>query len=77
MTDALDKRLMALAELEHNWDSYGALPISMETLCMAEHMIKATDVPGVQIVPGSDGSVQLEWHTKELDMEIWIKVPEE
>lgn len=76
MNDELRKQFKALEDLEPNWDSYGALPISMETLCMAEHMINVTQVPGVQIAPRPDGSVQLEWHTKELDMEILIKVLE-
>jgi hypothetical protein len=64
VTDAMGK----LAELPANWDSYGAPPIS------ADAMLRATVwLRNAQVVPCSDGGVQLEWHSEGCDVEITFR----
>lgn len=69
-------QLKALQLLQFNWDSYGGVPVRGEVLRSAANLLcemagKRTPVPSV--VPTSDGSVQVEWHTRGIDLEVkWI-----
>lgn len=77
-----------LSELTAGWDGPRSIPISQEALSRATTYVGTAldsfaDVNAPRLVPGGDGSVQIEWHTKhgelELDiypdgeMSIWIK----
>lgn len=67
-----------LLSMPHNWDSYGARPIDHANVGAAIElafalMIDGTPAPAV--VPTSGGGVQLEWHTRGIDLEIEIRSP--
>lgn len=74
-------RLTELAALEHDWDSYGGLPLSPEAMEMAQSfMIDVVDRFGrageravpYSLMPIVDGGVQLEWRGQERDVELNI-----
>jgi hypothetical protein len=71
-----NKSLLAIVALNNNWDSYGANRISPK-VAEATHdllwnvMQKTTPAP--QVVPSANGSIQLEWHLKRIDLEIEVK----
>ena len=64
-----------LIDLEPGWDGYGAKALRPETLFLAEKLAKAivgAGLPWPQIVPGTHGDAQLEWHTEEYEIELHI-----
>ena len=61
----LERKLQALATLLPNWDSYGGRPSSRLALDGARRFFD-----GAQVVPMSDGGIQLEWHLPGFDLEI-------
>ena len=68
-------RLVALTELEPNWDSYGSGRVHARAVATALRLLVATvgqGVTGPSVVPTSDGGVQLEWHepTTHLELEV-------
>lgn len=65
-------RLFNLMRLGQNWDSYGAQPVqgwsAREALkVLTDIMDDNTPLPS--IVPTPEGHVQIEWHTKGIDLE--------
>ena len=74
--DELQSRLNELTGLERGWDGYDALPVSyacasfaaslMETICV-------DSVPAPSLVPGPDGTIQIEWHRAGFDIEVHIR----
>lgn len=52
-----------LAELPHNWDSYGAKPITSRAIMTLENF---------SVVPLSNGGIQLEAHQGDTHVEIVI-----
>lgn len=62
---ALEK-LESLRLLKSNWDSYGAASISPEAIATASQFLQP------DIVPTSQGGIQLEWHNFGIDLEIEI-----
>lgn len=66
----------ALRQLERNWDSYGAVPVNRMFLTEAASLLRElarSRTPAPSVVPTSDGSVQLEWHTRGIDLEVrWV-----
>jgi len=66
-------RVNALLVLPHNWDSYGGRPVSLIAAKDAISWLNEVAPPGLSIpsiVPGSDSSIQLEWHTRGIDFEV-------
>lgn len=61
----LEQKLGRLAGLPANWDGEGSKSVSFTALQIAEAMIRPP-----QIVPCSDGGVQLEWHENGYDIEL-------
>jgi len=62
-----------LLSLPENWDSYGALRVSPDRVNAAmTFMLETTlaDTPVPSVVPTSSGGVQIEWHTKGIDLEV-------
>jgi hypothetical protein len=62
-----------LGELPINWDSYGAKQISPVLINTAKdilHQLAPHDAPAPSVVPTVDGSVQIEWHTRGIDLEV-------
>lgn len=67
-----------LLSLRANWDSYGAPPTNPWSVVAALQFLFMTmqqDTPAPAVVPTSRGSVQLEWHTRGIDLEIQIESP--
>lgn len=77
-----------LASLRAGWDGQGSIPVSQKALflatCHTRFALKdVDDVSAPHLVPGGDGSLQVEWHARhgelELDinprgdMSIWIR----
>ncbi len=77
----VDPTLRALGEilaLRSNWDSYGANPVDPHTAAAVVGLCLETmrsDSPAPSIVPTSRGGVQLEWHTRGVDLEVEIASP--
>lgn len=73
--DLVRIKLQKLAKLPENWDSYGALRISPVALAATDLLLNLlilldTELPSV--VPLTDGGIQLEWCTKNCDIEAQI-----
>jgi hypothetical protein len=72
------ERLLSLTKLEVGWDGRQGKPVSVEHAFFALRIlgrIYFNGAPPAQIVPSSDGSVQLEWHTRGADLEVHIMSP--
>ena len=65
-----------LLQLPEDWDSYGASLITDEAIAGAAEVLVGLhpplEAPQPDVVPGSSGSVQLEWHRSGADVEIHI-----
>lgn len=72
------KDVNKLISLPQNWDSYGAMQISVYNAVAALRLlitIMKDDTPKPAFIPTNQGSVQLEWHTGGIDLEIEILSP--
>ena len=77
---AVAQSLNRISDLRANWDSYGARPVPQDTLEFAFKKIVdlRNDNPNLPIpLIGATvtGGVELEWHDKDLDLELHIKAP--
>jgi hypothetical protein len=73
--DRAGVRLYQFGKLPENWDSYGAKPVSAAARNAAFHLLGGLSSPSTPepiLVPTSDGSVQIEWHTGGIDLEVRI-----
>jgi len=71
-------KLIALSNMRENWDGYGAQQLRRDTAFFALdvlHGVMSPRTPIPQIVPSASGGVQLEWHTRDIDLEITISKP--
>lgn len=76
--ESVNNRLQDLIRLEEGWDGYAAFPVSFENAMFAFRMLESIcrhDSPTPQIVPGTSGDLQIEWHTNCGDIELWVKGP--
>lgn len=67
-----------LLNLPAGWNSYGALPIAPQTAVQAIQLLAVFIGPGTPapaVVPRVRGGIQLEWHTKSIDVEVYIDSP--
>lgn len=87
--DQLAGNARGIATLKAGWDGPGSVAISPEILARAIFYVDtalkdaASDVVAPRLVPGGDGSIQIEWHTRrgelELDldtdgtMSVWVR----
>jgi hypothetical protein len=72
------KRLEELIRLERGWDGYAGSPVSFVNATFALSMLKSicdSQTPAPQIVPGSSGDLQVEWHTFRGDVELHVRTP--
>lgn len=72
------KRLEAIRDLEQGWDGYQAKPVTLANIVFALNMLESTcgsEVPAPQLVPGTDGDLQIEWHTLKGDVELRVLAP--
>lgn len=62
-----------LLHLDENWDSYGAPrpdPASVRRALELACEVMTESTPPPSVVPTSRGCVQLEWHTRGIDLEV-------
>jgi len=70
--------LNELAALPRGWDGYNGRPVRFDCAYFALSMLEAicpADGPAPQIVPGSNGDLQLEWHMPNEDIELHVRGP--
>lgn len=71
MVEALSR----LLHLERGWDSYGGQAIDprcAEVALERLNLLLPADAPAPRVVPTCAGDIQLEWHTRGIDLEIEI-----
>lgn len=76
--DIVKARLNELVLLGQGWDGYRGVPVSFVNANFALRMLEAVcgaDAPYPQIVPGADGDLQIEWHTRSADIEVHVIGP--
>src|SRR2546423_9954773 len=76
--DSVGNRLEDLIRLERGWDGYRGAPVSFEIAHFAVRMLEVAcglEAPVPQIVPGSQGDLQIEWHTEHGDVELDVLAP--
>lgn len=69
----LNSRLNELTSLVQGWDGYEGVPVSWDCATFAANLIERIYVVGLSapsLVPGSDGTLQIEWHKNNYDVEI-------
>ena len=74
----LNSRFKEIISLPRGWDGYAGTPVSFATAQFAAQMIErlwVPDVPTPGIIPGTDGSVQVEWHAGGYDIELDVLDP--
>lgn len=75
---AVKDRLEQLIRLEEGWDGYLGFPLSFDNAIFAFRMLESIcrpDTPAPQIVPGTSGDLQIEWHTHVGNLELWVRGP--
>ena len=76
--DKLTSRLQELTSLPSGWDGYGGQAVSFNCALFAASLIErlfVEDLDAPQLVPGGDGSLQIEWHENGFDIEIHVLAP--
>ena len=74
------QRLRELYALSEDWDGYGGAPlrhdVGMFALCLLKDVMRPrTPIP--RLVPTPRGGLQLEWHEKDIDLELHVSAPYE
>lgn len=62
-----------LLQLESNWDTYGAPRLQPDCVAAALELIFSAlpdEAPVPSVVPTSRGGLQIEWHTRGVDLEV-------
>jgi hypothetical protein len=76
--ESVVRQLNELVALNDGWDGYRGVPVSFENAHFAMQVIDAicdAETPAPQIVPGTDGDLQIEWHTLNGDIELHVIGP--
>jgi hypothetical protein len=74
----LEPRFNWLTALQIGWDGYRGRPVSFTCAQFAAMLLERIYNPRVEapsLVPGSDGTIQIEWHYNDFDIEIDILAP--
>jgi hypothetical protein len=74
------RRFDEVCALEEGWDGYNGRPVKWQTADFTFRMLQsicASDAPVPQIVPGSSGSLQVEWHLPHQTIELLVRAPYE
>lgn len=76
--DQIKARLNHLGQLRPGWDSYKAQAISHSARAATLQLLQeiaGRNTPQPILVPTPDGSIQIEWHTRGLDLEVRVLSP--
>lgn len=77
--ETIKSRLEELSKLEVGWDGYRGVPMRFEVGYFAAEIIKnlcGLSTPYMpEIIPGSNGDVQIEWHRNGKSIELHVKAP--
>ncbi len=76
----LEKKFNVLTSLRKGWDGYVGLPVSFSCANFAVNIIERLYTPSLpppQLVPMPDGTIRLEWHMNQYDLEIDVLAPYE
>jgi len=76
--DQSTERLKKLINLDYGWDGYQGEPVTSACAFFAGRIIAELYMEGVYppcIIPGNDGTLQLEWHQSNHSIEIDILAP--
>lgn len=76
----LSDRFDELTSLPFGWDGYAGRPVSFNCAQFAANLVERLFVRGVptpNLVPGCDGTLQIEWHRSQFDIEIHVIAPYE
>lgn len=74
----IHNKLDELINLPIGWDGYKGVPISIQNSLFTIFILEYLYYEGLslpQLVPGNDGSLQIEWHENGFDIEIDIIKP--
>mgnify|MGYP006919319672 CR=1 FL=1 len=74
----LEDRFDELTSLPRGWDGYAGAPVSFNCAQFAANLIErlcVNSLPAPQLVPMPDGTVRLEWHMNQFDLEIDVLGP--
>ncbi len=74
----LKERFDVITSLKTGWDGYEGKSVAFEHAVFAANLIDrlyTDDVPPPEIVPGSDGTLQIEWHRRGLSVELDVLEP--
>ena len=74
----LKDRFNELTSLPRGWDGYTGKPVSFTCAQFAANLIErlcVQDVPEPALVPGADGTLQIEWHYNRYDIEADVLAP--
>jgi len=69
----LEGRFNELTSLPRGWDGYNGIPVSFSCALFAGNLIErlcVNSLPAPQLVPMSDGTIRLEWHMNQFDIEV-------
>ena len=72
------RSISELLQLRPNWNSYGAAPIALWAPQAVLDLLFETasaSTPPPQVVPTNRGSIQLEWHLPDVDLEVKVLSP--
>ncbi len=78
LVNSIRDDIFSLTKLPENWDGHDGIPVKSENAIFALKIVKEIiqyNIPKPSVVPGSDGSLQLEWHLNGFDIEIDIVEP--
>ncbi len=74
------RRFDEVCALEEGWDGYRGRRVKWQTADFTFRMLQsicAWDAPVPQIVPGSSGTLQVEWHLPHQTIELLVRAPYE
>lgn len=77
-SESLRARFQELVNLSFNWDGHGGQPVSFDIAMFAATVLNRLfleKVPLPSLVPGTDGTLQIEWHYNGYDIELDILAP--
>ena len=76
--DKLEARFKELTSLPEGWDGYQGVPVAWDNASFAAKLIGTVlpdNCPEPAMVPGADGTLQIEWHQNSYDIEIDVLGP--